>query len=230
MKAKERERLLRSSPLDISSMSKPSPLLAALCFIPLVPPLLLPEVGILGSLLIVGAVLLLYRPSRRPALAFTWHGTTGSLLLGIAAGIALQLLFVFAMEPVLRQLTGRPTDLSALAGVEGNLAAYLVLLPSALLLGAAAEELVFRGFVIGWGSRLFGTRRALPLTVLSAATFGFAHVAQGPSGMIATGVTGFLLGLLYLGTGRNLLPVMTAHMTVNAIGVTLLYLGGWPGA
>lgn len=209
-------------------MSKPSPLPAALCLLPLVPPLLLPDVGILISLVIVVGALVLHRPARTPTLAAKWRATGISLLVGVAAGIALQLLFVFAMEPVLKQVTKQSTDLSALGAVEGNLPAYLFILVTSLLLGALAEEFVFRGFVVGWGSRLFGPKSALPLVILSAILFGLAHISQGPSGMIATGVAGLLLGLLYLATNRKLLPVAAAHMTVNAIGVTLLYLGGWP--
>jgi hypothetical protein len=43
--------------------------------------------------------------------------------------------------------------------------------------------------------------------------------------VITTGLVGLLLGLLSLRMGRKLLPAIVAHMTINAYGITLLYLG-----
>ena len=83
---------------------------------------------------------------------------------------------------------------------------------------------MFQGFVIGWGERLFGGG-AIFLVVLSAAVFGAAHLYQGPSGMLSTGLMGFLFGLLYLSTGRRLIACMLAHATIDILGITELYVG-----
>jgi membrane protease YdiL (CAAX protease family) len=55
--------------------------------------------------------------------------------------------------------------------------------------------------------------------------FGAAHVYQGLSGAISTGLIGLGFALLYVGTGKRLLAPVLAHMTLDAIGVTQLYLG-----
>ena len=81
------------------------------------------------------------------------------------------------------------------------------------------------GFVIGWGTQLFGDKSGLLLAFLSAAAFGAAHLYQGIAGVLSTGLTGLIFGILYLLTGRKLLPVVLAHMTVNFIGITQIYLG-----
>ena len=55
--------------------------------------------------------------------------------------------------------------------------------------------------------------------------FGAAHLYQGLSGAISTGLIGLGFALLYVGTGKKLLAPVLAHMVVDAIGVTQLYLG-----
>jgi membrane protease YdiL (CAAX protease family) len=118
-----------------------------------------------------------------------------------------------------------PIKLDSLAGVRGNLLNYLVLMAIAFVYGGVVEEMVFRGFVIGWGSTLFGPRSTIPLVLLSSAVFGSAHLYQGLSGAISTGLIGLGFALLYVGTGKKLLAPVLAHMVVDAIGVTQLYLG-----
>jgi len=58
--------------------------------------------------------------------------------------------------------------------------------------------------------------------------FGFAHGYQGATGVIDEGFMGLLLGLMYLGGGRNLLIPIIAHGTQDTIDVVLLYLGAYP--
>src|SRR6266853_261398 len=52
---------------------------------------------------------------------------------------------------------------------------------------------------------------------------------QGVSGMIAAGLGGFVFGLLYLATGRNLWASVIAHGTMDTVGFLLLFLGKYPG-
>jgi membrane protease YdiL (CAAX protease family) len=42
-------------------------------------------------------------------------------------------------------------------------------------------------------------------------------------------LAGVLLGALYLASGRNLVLPMAAHFVSNAIDLTVLYLGHYPG-
>lgn len=199
--------------------------LKALCLLPLVPALLLPGVGVLASLIIVVAVLVFVKSSRAPTLAMRHRSIFLSVAVGLAFGLAATLAFGLLMEPVIERLAGSRIDLTALGGIEGDFGAYLMLLAVALLFGGVVEEVIFRGYVVGWGAALFGDRAAPWLCVLSATVFGISHLYQGPAGVVATGLIGLCFGLLYLWTGRRLLPVIVAHMTVNAVGVTALYLG-----
>lgn len=196
-----------------------------LCLLPLLPALLLPGVGVLASLIIVATVLLFVKASRPPTLALVHRNVVASVASGLIFGLAVTLAFGLALEPLIERMAGDPIDLSALGDIEGDIRAFLLLLAVGLLFGGIVEEVIFRGYVVGWGAALFGARAGPWLCVLSAAVFGISHLYQGVAGVVATGLIGLCFGFFYLWTGRRLLPVIVAHMTVNAVGVTALYLG-----
>ena len=197
----------------------------ALWALPLLAPLLISGIGALFSVAIVVIAIFTVKSAYAPTMTLVWRGWGPSLALGAAVGVATALGFALLVDPVLSAVTGEPVDLSSFAAVEGNLPNYLVLLAIGLLFGGIAEELVFRGFVIGWGAELFGKPMALPLAVVSACVFGLAHMYQGWTGVISTGLVGLIFGVLYVACGRRLLPAIMAHATNNFIGVTAIYLG-----
>lgn len=206
-------------------MRSNTPFLGALCLLPLMPALVFPGIGVLVSFLIVLLCLLFVHQSRRPTLALYSGGLGRSILIGLAFGLAVAVGFDFGIEPLAERITGQGVDLEELGNIEGNLINYLTLLAIGLVFGGIVEELVFRGFVIGWGTWIFGGRWSIGLTLLSATIFGLSHLYQGAAGVITTGLIGLLFGLLYLRMDRKLLAPIVAHMTVNAYGITLLYLG-----
>jgi membrane protease YdiL (CAAX protease family) len=87
----------------------------------------------------------------------------------------------------------------------------LVILPVV----AGAEELLFRGALIGALGAGFG----LPIPVLVVASsilFGAGHSAQGALGVVATAAMGLVLGTAFVLTG-SLAAVVVAHYVVNAL-------------
>lgn len=84
------------------------------------------------------------------------------------------------------------------------------------------EEVLYRGFLIWY------LQHAMPgwaAAIAGGAVFGLAHGYQGAAGILKTGVTGILAGLLFTGTGSLLWPVIL-HAAVDlqggAIGRRLL--------
>ncbi len=81
-----------------------------------------------------------------------------------------------------------------------------------VLLNTPAEEIVFRGVMIGWLGRLIPT---LAAWVLSSLVFGLYHVPAGWGWRAVAGVTvsGFFFGALFLGApgGPSLLLPMIVH-------------------
>ena len=55
--------------------------------------------------------------------------------------------------------------------------------------------------------------------------FGLAHWYQGWTGVIDEGLMGVLLGILYLGTGRNLAVPIVAHGVQDSNPLILIFLG-----
>jgi membrane protease YdiL (CAAX protease family) len=112
--------------------------------------------------------------------------------------------------------------------VAGSLPDYLFWLSIAWIVGAFAEEMLFRGMLVSRFEALFSgvPYAAVVGVVLQAVLFGQQHFYyQGLAGWVATGAIGLVSGLLYLAFGRTLWPLVLAHGLSNSIGLTLLYLG-----
>ncbi len=65
--------------------------------------------------------------------------------------------------------------------------------------------------------------------LLSSILFGWGHTEQGVSGWIQEGLSGFLLGVLFLLSKRNLAVPIVAHGVSNTVAFVLIYFGQYPG-
>ncbi len=74
-----------------------------------------------------------------------------------------------------------------------------------------------------------GMRAWVVALVVVNAALGLAHLYQGPSGIIQATISGMLLGILYIATGRDLVAPILAHGVGNSIDFTVMYLGLYPG-
>ena len=144
---------------------------------------------------------------------------------GIGAGVAMVLFSKLLLTPLVEALTGIPRDLSLFDEVRGNTEAYLAWLPKIWIGAAICEEIVFRGFLIGRLEAAFGgpSRLATGAAVLlSSVVFGAAHAYQGPTGIIITGVLGFVFAVVYVSGGRNLWLNIVAHGTYDTLSLALV--------
>lgn len=156
---------------------------------------------------------------------------TAALALGGLAGIGMELFSTFVSVPLLSQLTGGPPDLSDFRPMVGNLRLLGVGLALNWTLFAVGEELVYRGYLMNRLASLGqGTRRAWLLSlVVASGLFGWGHGGQGLAGMLQEGFAGLLLGLLYLGCGRNLAVPIVAHGVANSLAFALVFFDRYPG-
>lgn len=93
---------------------------------------------------------------------------------------------------------------------------------------AVGEEILFRGFMQNNIQRAMGDGRFAGVlsALLVAIPFGFLHYfGQGWYGVVMTGSVGFLMGLFFLLTKRNIYTVIIAHGVFNSIGFVSIYLG-----
>jgi membrane protease YdiL (CAAX protease family) len=94
-------------------------------------------------------------------------------------------------------------------------AGWAVLLLVVLPVIAGFEELLFRAALIGVIGTGFGISPWL-LAALSSVAFALGHGAQGPGGIVVTGMLGFVLAAAFVLTG-SLFVVVVAHYLVNAL-------------
>jgi membrane protease YdiL (CAAX protease family) len=118
-------------------------------------------------------------------------------------------------------------DLSRHAAVSGDLSAAIAMAIILPLTASIPEEVIYRGFLIGRLSDIFGktTRGASMTVVVQAVIFGSVHFQWGIGGMIMTFCMGVVWGTAYLLCGRNLWVVILAHSAAHILFVTQLYLG-----
>ena len=76
------------------------------------------------------------------------------------------------------------------------------------------EELVFRGFMVWYLAHWMSPWLA---AIVAAVGFGAAHFYQGLAGVVKTGITGLIMGLLFVGSGSLLWP-MILHAAVDLQG------------
>lgn len=155
---------------------------------------------------------------RRPTVV--WR----TLLQAVAAASIILIATRIMIVPFAVWVTGVPVDLSAL-GEPGDTGALWVWLGQAWTLAAFGEEMVFRAYLIRRVGDLVGDTRlgSAVALVASSALFGLAHRYQGWAGVIATGIIGGVMGLLYLHSRRNLWPVIICHALVDTVALSAIY-------
>ncbi|MBL8292092.1 MAG: CPBP family intramembrane metalloprotease [Bryobacterales bacterium] len=155
----------------------------------------------------------------------------GPVLIGSVAGVVMELLAVLVTTPWISSLFGVEPDYSGLKGIRGNAGMLVLFLALNWTLAAVGEELCFRGFLMNRVARILGGGRGAWVLslVLGSALFGWGHTEQGVSGWVQEGLSGLLLGVLFLLGGRNLTIPIVAHGVSNTVAFILIYLGRYPG-
>ena len=151
---------------------------------------------------------------------------TAALIIGgyLAVGVAIAL-----VTKILLPLMNFPQRTTILfADIHGNLGEYLYwLIPIAWGSAAVGEELVFRGFL---QTRFERVLSSIPGAAAIAAfgqaiIFGLLHAYQGASGAIIAGVTGLIIGLIYIVSHRNLWICIILHGLIDTVSLTAIYIG-----
>lgn len=190
-------------------------------------PLILPS-DLTAPLWLGGTALILWlsRSAREAVFSMVYRNFVATLAIGLVLGCIVGLWLNPAMDALAEHLTGTQIDLSQFGDVQGDDGAFMELLLVAILFGGLVEEVAFRGFFIGWGTRLFGIRAAVPLLLISSVAFGIGHLYQNLAGGVSTALFALLLGTLYLLFDRKLLPVILIHAVSNFWGVLEIYRYG----
>ena len=153
------------------------------------------------------------------------------LAIGLAVGVVMEALELFASQPLLIRLLNRAPDLHQLQPLVGNAKLLVLGIILAWVLAAFGEEMVYRGYLLNRISDLFGQSRTgwIVSAILVTLLFGLAHFPQGMTGIIENVIDGAILAGLYFATGRNLVAPIVAHGIQDTVDVLLIYLGWYPG-
>ena len=183
-------------------------------------------------LLLLGWLSLRLRGMRWRDVGFARPRSWGqAVLVGVAAGVGIEVFELFVSQPLLARWLGEMPDLSNFTAVRGNLKLTLIFLLLTWTLFAIGEELVFRGYLMNRVARIFPKTRAAWVVSLLAVSiiFGCSHIGQGATGILENVWDGLLLGALYLACGRNLTAPIIAHGITDTVDLVLMYVGKYPG-
>ncbi|EZH74612.1 hypothetical protein ATO12_12665 [Aquimarina atlantica] len=129
------------------------------------------------------------------------------------------------VNPVIEYFFGI-IDLSDLDAIRGNFSIYLITVLAMWVIAAFGEELVYRGYFMKRLAFIFGNSDKawfLSAMVISI-IFGLAHLYQGMSGVISTGIISFIFCLIFFLNRKNLILCMLVHGIYDVMGLTLIYL------
>jgi membrane protease YdiL (CAAX protease family) len=178
--------------------------------------------GIIQDLALLSLILFFVWRNGEPfhLIGWTVHQAGREVILGI--GLTLPVIFsIGLLEKALRRagfsiLQSPPSYLTPSGASEFLLALIF------LVVVAVSEEAIFRGYLIlRFKAFLGGPAAAL---LFSSALFSIGHGYQKAGGVIAVGILGMVLGLVYLWRG-SLVPPVTIHFFQDFIGIILVPLG-----
>ncbi len=187
------------------------------------------QIGFLIAILFMGFILRYQKISitaiglKRPK---SWLKTT---MLGIFLAVLILALFLLIINPMLQGfLPIEEKNLERFATMKGNTLYFLIGIISSIVTAGFGEEIIWRGYILRRLATIFGNRSSswVIALLITSVLFGCLHFYQGMVGIVQTGFTGFLLGLIFILNGKKSLWVnIIAHSTIDIISLTAIYLG-----
>ena len=154
----------------------------------------------------------------------SWSKT---ILIGVSVGILIQVFGIFILSPF-REFIGIPQeDPEIYKTIEGNNSMLIIYLIVSWTTAGFGEELIYRTFFIGQFSSVFGSMKHkwMITLIISSLIFGLLHFNNGLNAIIGTAVSGFILGLVYLKTNRNIWAAYVAHAIADTLAFLIIYSG-----
>ena len=187
------------------------------------------QIGFLISLILMILILRYQKVSMADVGLKRPKGWGRTLLLGIGLAILILALFLLIINPILQDFVPvEGKNLERFAVLKGNTSLFLVGIASAILTAGFGEEIIWRGYILKHLATIFGGRKSswiLALLVTSI-LFGCLHFYQGIVGIVQTGLTGLLLGLIFIVNGKKSLWInIITHSVIDIISLTAIYLG-----
>lgn len=150
------------------------------------------------------------------------------MALAILAAAILLLGSELVVEPIAHRIWPEPETVSnviksAATGWKQALAGLLIVWTFA----SFGEELSYRGYLLTRAADVFGRSNLAywAAMILVSLLFGLGHYYKGPSGVLDSTYSGFVLGGIFLLSGRNLWTPILAHGIADTVAVVAVFMG-----
>jgi CAAX protease family protein len=129
--------------------------------------------------------------------------------------------------PIAEKFLGAEHASKALATSNHDLGWTLRSLGLIWTFAAFGEEMGYRGYLMNRAADLGGRSRLAfgAALIVESVLFGYGHYFKGPAGVIASTVSGLVLGATYLLARRNLWVPILAHGLRDTFAVVVILLG-----
>jgi len=150
-----------------------------------------------------------------------------TIFIGLLVGTFIQVFGIYILSP-LNEWLGVVQEIPAsYAAIEGNNSKLIIYLVVSWTTAGLGEELIYRSFFLGQFVSVFEkvkNKWTLSL-VISSLIFGLLHFNNGIDAVIGTTINGFIIGLVYLKTDRNIWAAYVTHAVANTVGFLIIYSG-----
>jgi len=155
----------------------------------------------------------------------SWSKTVA---LAIVAAAVLILGSELVVEPIAHRIWPEPEHISnviqsAASGWKQAVVGLLIVWTFA----SFGEELSYRGYLLTRAADMFGRSNLAywAAMIVVSLLFGFGHYYKGPSGVLDSTYSGFVLGAFFLLSGRNLWTPILAHGIADTVAVFAVFMG-----
>lgn len=174
---------------------------------------------IVRDIALVAVVALFLRRRREPARAIGWTGRRWGREVLLGFGLYFVMLLILSVVVSVLTRAGVPARPELPAAFSPSTGPEIALALALVVVVAITEEILFRGYLL---LRLRNVTRSAPAAVvLSSVLFALGHGYEGAVGMIAVGVLGAFLAVIYLWRGSLVAPIVM-HFCQDFIGLVLL--------
>jgi membrane protease YdiL (CAAX protease family) len=151
-----------------------------------------------------------------------------TVALAILAAAILLLGSELVVEPIAHRIWPEPEHISnviqsAASGWRQALVGLLIVWTFA----SFGEELSYRGYLLTRAADICGRSNLAywAAIIVVSLLFGFGHYYKGPSGVLDSTYSGFVLGVSFLLAGRNLWTPILAHGIADTVAVFVVFIG-----
>jgi membrane protease YdiL (CAAX protease family) len=150
-----------------------------------------------------------------------------TILIGLTVGILIQVFDTYLLKPIIELFGVTIETPSFYETIEGNNSMLIIYLIVSWTTAGLGEELIYRSFFLGQFVKFFENSKYKWITslIISSIFFGLLHYNNGIDAIISTGITGFIIGMVYLKTNRNIWAAYFTHAVANTVGFLIIYSG-----